>query len=213
MGIKVGAMLNPVPPLELSVGLGVQAEAAGYDSVWFPDHLMGWFPRALWTPEASSIVNLLPSPHLYLDPTVLIALVGQATERVTLGTGVTDIIRRSPPDSWMWPWTPSTGRNDSIAFRTPVEPTGPRRTSPADAVGCSVGDSSGAVSSPELYGGTWVIITVLRVSRTPDMRPESRSRNASSGNSRGVDQGVGDDQPMLTSWCHGVRSMTCSLTF
>jgi len=62
MGIKVGAMLNPVPPLELSVGLGVQAEATGYDSVWFPDHLMGWFPRALWTPEASSIVNLLPSP-------------------------------------------------------------------------------------------------------------------------------------------------------
>src|SRR5437660_3837764 len=98
MGIKVGAMLNPVPPLELSVGLGVQAEATGYDSVWFPDHLMGWFPRALWTPEASSIVNLLPSPHLYLDPTVLIALVGQATQRVTLGTGVTDIIRRSPPD-------------------------------------------------------------------------------------------------------------------
>ena len=91
MGIKVGTMLNPVPPLELSVGMGVQAEAAGYDSVWFPDHLMGWFPRSLWTPEASSIVNLLPSPHLYLDPTVLIALVGHATERVTLGTGVTDL--------------------------------------------------------------------------------------------------------------------------
>src|SRR5437879_11154261 len=83
MGIKVGTMLNPVPPLELSVGMGVQAEAAGYDSVWFPDHLMRWFPRALWTPEASTTVILLPSPHLYLDPTVLIALVGHATERVT----------------------------------------------------------------------------------------------------------------------------------
>src|SRR5713226_7241242 len=77
MGLKVGTMLNPVPPLELSVALGVQAEASGYDSVWFPDHLMGWFPHALWTPEASSIVNLLPSPHLYLDPTLLIALVGR----------------------------------------------------------------------------------------------------------------------------------------
>ena len=98
MGLKVGTMLNPVPPLELSVALGVQAEASGYDSVWFPDHLMGWFPHALWTPEASSIVNLLPSPHLYLDPTLLIALVGQSTNRVVLGTGVTDIIRRSPPD-------------------------------------------------------------------------------------------------------------------
>jgi phthiodiolone/phenolphthiodiolone dimycocerosates ketoreductase len=98
MGIKVGTMVNAVPPLEIPVALAVQAEASGYDSVWFPDHLMGWFPRALWTPEASSIVNLLPSPHLYLDPTVLIALAGQSTERVTLGTGVTDIIRRSPPD-------------------------------------------------------------------------------------------------------------------
>src|SRR5713226_2120134 len=90
MGLKVGTMLNPVPPLELSVALGVQAEASGYDSVWFP--------HALWTPEASSIVSLLPSPHLYLDPTLLIALVGQSTNRVVLGTGVTDVIRRSPPD-------------------------------------------------------------------------------------------------------------------
>jgi len=91
-------MINPVPPIDLSVGLGVAAEAQGYDSVWFPDHLMGWFPRALWTPEASSIVNLLPSPHLYLDPTVLIALVGASTQRVRLGTAVTDIIRRAPAD-------------------------------------------------------------------------------------------------------------------
>ena len=97
-GILVGTTVNPVPPLELSVGQAVQAEASGYDSVWFPDHLMGWFPRALWTAEASSIVNLLPSPHLYLDPTVLIALAGQSTQRVRLGTGVTDVIRRSPPE-------------------------------------------------------------------------------------------------------------------
>src|ERR1051326_5572637 len=98
MGIQVGATINPVPPVDLSVGLGVAAEAQGYDSVWFPDHLMGWFPRALWTLEASSIVNLLPSPHLYLDPTVLIALVGNGTERVRLGTSVTDILRRAPAD-------------------------------------------------------------------------------------------------------------------
>lgn len=98
MGIQVGTMINPVPPIDLSVSLGVAAEGQGYDSVWFPDHLMGWFPRALWTPEASSIVNLLPSPHLYLDPTVLITLVGSSTERVRLGTSVTDILRRAPAE-------------------------------------------------------------------------------------------------------------------
>jgi hypothetical protein len=55
-----------------------------------------------------------------------------------------------PPDSWMWPWTPRTGRNDSIALWTPVDPTGPRSTSPAEAVGWRVGERSGAVSRPEL---------------------------------------------------------------
>lgn len=98
MAILVGTSVNPIPPLQLSVGAGVAAEAGGYDSAWFPDHLMGWFPASLWTPAASSIVNLLPSPHLFLDPTILIALVGQATERMLLGTGVTDILRRTPAD-------------------------------------------------------------------------------------------------------------------
>jgi phthiodiolone/phenolphthiodiolone dimycocerosates ketoreductase len=98
MGILVGTSVNPIPPLQLSVGAGVAAEAGGYDSAWFPDHLMGWFASSLWTPAASSIVDLLPSPHLFLDPTILIALVGQATERMLLGTGVTDILRRTPAD-------------------------------------------------------------------------------------------------------------------
>ena len=98
MGIQVGTSVNPIPPLALSVGQARSAEADGFDSAWFPDHLMGWFPASLWTPAASSIVNLLPSPHLFLDPTILIALVGQVTTRMLLGTGVTDILRRSPPE-------------------------------------------------------------------------------------------------------------------
>ncbi len=68
------------------------------------------------------------------------------------------------------------------------------------------------MSRPESYGGTCVMITVLRGSRTPPSRPDSRSRNSSSDSSLGVDHGVGEDQPMLTSWCHGVRSTTRSLT-
>ena len=42
------------------------------------------------------------------------------------------------------------------------------------------------------------MITVLRASLTPVIRSDNRSRNASSGGARGVDQRVGDDQPMLT---------------
>ncbi len=57
------------------------------------------------------------------------------------------------------------------------------------------------------------MMIVRRGSRTPLSSPDSRSRNSSSGSSLGVAHGVGDDQPMLTSWCHGVSSTTFSLTF
>lgn len=98
MSLKVGVAVNPIPPLELTVAQAAQAEADGFDSVWFPDHLMGWFPSCLWTLESSSIVSLLPSPHIYLDPAVVITAVGAATSRALLATGVTDPIRRPPAE-------------------------------------------------------------------------------------------------------------------
>lgn len=98
MSIKIGVQSNPIPPVELTVAQAVAAEQAGFDSIWYPDHLMGWFPRALWTADRSSIVNLLPSPHIYLDPAIVLALVGQATDRAQLGTAVTEPIRRPPAE-------------------------------------------------------------------------------------------------------------------
>ena len=98
MTLKVGVSAQPIPPIELTVAQAAQAETDGFDSVFFPDHLMGWFPKSIWTPEASSIVSMLPSPHMYLDPAVVIALAGQVTERVQLATGVTDPIRRPPAE-------------------------------------------------------------------------------------------------------------------
>lgn len=98
MSIKVGLQSQAIPPIELTVASAVAAEADGFDSIWYPDHLMGWFPKALWTVDRSSIVNLLPSPHIYLDPAIVLALVGQATERVLVGTAVTEPIRRPPPE-------------------------------------------------------------------------------------------------------------------
>lgn len=96
MPLKVGLSTQPIPPVDLTVMQAVQAEADGYDSIFYPDHLMGWFPRALWNIENSSIVNLLPSPHLYLDPVIVMALAGANTQRIELATGVTDPIRRPP---------------------------------------------------------------------------------------------------------------------
>ncbi|HLF70275.1 MAG TPA: LLM class flavin-dependent oxidoreductase [Actinomycetota bacterium] len=98
MTLEIGITANPIPPVELTVASAVSAEADGYDSIWYPDHLMGWFPKSLWTVENSSIVNLLPSPHLYLDPAIVLALVAQSTTRLRVATGVTDPIRRPPAE-------------------------------------------------------------------------------------------------------------------
>lgn len=98
MPIQVGVAQNPIPPMELLIARAQAAEAEGFDSLWYPDHLMGWFPKALWRPESSSIVHALPSPHVYFDPAVVIALAGSATERVTIGTAVTDSLRRPPAE-------------------------------------------------------------------------------------------------------------------
>lgn len=98
IAIKVGVQSQSIPPFELAVAQAVSNEQAGFDSIWYPDHLMGWFPRSLWTADRSSVVNLLPSPHIFLDPTILIGLVGQATERALIGTAVTEPLRRPPAE-------------------------------------------------------------------------------------------------------------------
>lgn len=98
MGLRLGVAAQPLPPPQLTVGNAVQSEADGYDSIWYPDHLMGWFARSMWTPENSSIVNVLPSPHLYLDTTITMALVAQSTSKIEIGSGVTDPIRRTPAE-------------------------------------------------------------------------------------------------------------------
>lgn len=98
MSILVGLASQPIPPFDLTLGQAVAAEADGFDSIWYPDHLMGWLPKSLWTPENSSLATILPSPHLYLDPIPVMAVVGRSTERILIGTGVTDPIRRPPAE-------------------------------------------------------------------------------------------------------------------
>src|SRR5215831_14324594 len=55
----------------------------------------------------------------------------------------------SPPDSWMWPCRLSSGRTCCTASSTPVEPTGPRIRSPAEAWSLRFSSSTGAVSRPD----------------------------------------------------------------
>lgn len=93
--LGVGAPINP--PVEGVIRAAQRSEAKGYDSLWWPDHLMGWHSEAIWTTDiVGPIAAAYPNPHIYLDPVACIAACGPATQTIRLGTAVTEPIRRNP---------------------------------------------------------------------------------------------------------------------
>ena len=51
MDIQLGAPGQIIPPVDRGISLGVKMEDLGYDALWWPDHLMGWHPDAMWRSE------------------------------------------------------------------------------------------------------------------------------------------------------------------
>jgi phthiodiolone/phenolphthiodiolone dimycocerosates ketoreductase len=96
MTIAVGAPGIVVPPVEAVAYTAKRNEDKGYDSVWYPDHLMGWHPQSLWNPEHAPLSTVLPNVHAYYDPSVAITAAAVATERITLGSSVTEPVRNHP---------------------------------------------------------------------------------------------------------------------
>lgn len=84
------------PPLDAGLVETRRLEAAGYDALWYSDHFLHWFPPGVWTPDITPAAAVTPSPHTFLDPLPIIGAAGAVTERIRLGTGVTDAIRRHP---------------------------------------------------------------------------------------------------------------------
>lgn len=94
--VEVGAPGGIMPPFEKVVEQARRAEAQGYDAVWWPCHLMGWHPQAIWRPEITPLARTQANADTYFDPVATIAAVGVQTTRIRLGIGVTDVIRRHP---------------------------------------------------------------------------------------------------------------------
>lgn len=94
--VEVGAPGGIMPPFEKVLQQAQRAEAKGYDAIWWPCHLMGWHPQAIWRPEITSLAKMQPNADTYFDPVATIAAVGAHTTRIRLGIGVTDVIRRHP---------------------------------------------------------------------------------------------------------------------
>ncbi|MCS6817393.1 MAG: LLM class flavin-dependent oxidoreductase [Blastocatellia bacterium] len=94
--VEIGAPGGIMPPFEKVIQQAQRAEAKGYDAVWWPCHLMGWHPQAIWRPEITPLAQTQPNADIYFDPVATVAAVGVQTTRIRLGIGVTDVIRRHP---------------------------------------------------------------------------------------------------------------------
>lgn len=94
MSLELAAFFRTTLPLDLS---GLDALDDGrYHSLWMPDHLVSFWPDALWTPEFTDLAAVSPSPHRYLDALPLAGAVAARTRRIRLATSVLDTVRRHP---------------------------------------------------------------------------------------------------------------------
>ena len=94
--VSIGSPGVTIPPMDNVISQAVRNEEKGYDSIWWPDHFMGWIPQSIWSPDLFGIASFIESPNLFLEATTTIAAVASRTSRITLGTAVIDAIRRHP---------------------------------------------------------------------------------------------------------------------
>jgi len=94
--IKIGIPAQITPPIDKNFKIIKKLDELGYDSMWYPDHLMGWIPDSIWTPDLIPLANLQPTPHTYLETFSLIASHSVITNRIQMGIAVTETLRRHP---------------------------------------------------------------------------------------------------------------------
>ncbi|MBD3197230.1 MAG: LLM class flavin-dependent oxidoreductase [Candidatus Lokiarchaeota archaeon] len=94
--IKIGTEGSIFGSIEKGIAGIKKIEKTGYDSIWMADHIMGWTPESIWTPDIIKMAVFQESPHLYYDVVSMMALAAENTKKVTLGTSVTETFRRHP---------------------------------------------------------------------------------------------------------------------
>jgi phthiodiolone/phenolphthiodiolone dimycocerosates ketoreductase len=94
--VKVGTLAPFIFPFEKSLETAKRIEEIGYDSMWYPDHLMGFIPETIWTPDITVLTYFQNSPHTFPDPFTLMSAHAVVTNKIHLGVSVTETIRRHP---------------------------------------------------------------------------------------------------------------------
>jgi phthiodiolone/phenolphthiodiolone dimycocerosates ketoreductase len=94
MKIQPAAFVRTTLPLDLSK-LDV-LDSGRYHSIWLPDHMVSFWPDAIWTPEFTDLATTSASPHRHLDGLAVAAAVAVLTKNVPIATSVVDTVRRHP---------------------------------------------------------------------------------------------------------------------
>ena len=94
MNVQPAAFLRTTLPLDLS-NLDV-LDGGRYHSIWLPDHMVSFWPDAIWTPEFTDLATVSSSPHRHLDALAVAAAVAVQTKNVPIVTCVVDTVRRHP---------------------------------------------------------------------------------------------------------------------
>jgi phthiodiolone/phenolphthiodiolone dimycocerosates ketoreductase len=94
MQVQPAAFLRTTLPLDLS-NLDV-LDSGRYHSIWLPDHMVSFWPDAIWNPEFTDLATVSPSPHRHLDAMAVAAAVAVKTKNVPIITCVVDTVRRHP---------------------------------------------------------------------------------------------------------------------
>ena len=94
--LKIGIDNTFYPPYEANLSRTKNYEKMGFDSLWFLDHLMNWFPDAIWTKDIVNLASILKRPHDLYNVFPTMAIVAHNTKNVSIGTGVTETFRHHP---------------------------------------------------------------------------------------------------------------------
>ena len=94
--VKIGTMSAFLPPFDKGIDTVKRIEDAGYDSAWWLDHLMGWVPESIWTPDVVELAAFQDNPHVFFETLCTLAVAAWNTKKIFLGPSVTETFRRHP---------------------------------------------------------------------------------------------------------------------
>ncbi len=94
--VTVGYQDGCLAPFFVSTMSITKARDMGIETIWVPDHFMGFAPKWMWKPEICAAANVIHSGDALYDPVAVLAYAAAAFPGLTLGTSVTDPIRRHP---------------------------------------------------------------------------------------------------------------------